>query len=62
MNPLYIGRPESSSPAGSFHSDHDSDQSTIVKQAIGLGSHMVRRASISEADVPVASAKLNKAV
>jgi 2-oxoglutarate dehydrogenase E1 component len=30
---LYAGRPESGSPAGSFHGDHDADQAAIVAQA-----------------------------
>jgi 2-oxoglutarate dehydrogenase E1 component len=29
----YAGRPESPSPAGSFHGDHDSDQRAIVERA-----------------------------
>ncbi|MDO8874684.1 MAG: 2-oxoglutarate dehydrogenase E1 component [Pseudolabrys sp.] len=29
----YVGRPESPSPAGSFHGDHDADQAAIVKTA-----------------------------
>jgi 2-oxoglutarate dehydrogenase E1 component len=29
----YVGRPESSSPAGSFHGHHDADQSAIVAAA-----------------------------
>jgi 2-oxoglutarate dehydrogenase E1 component len=31
----YVGRPESSSPAGSFHGHHDADQSAIVAAALG---------------------------
>ena len=30
---LYAGRPESGSPAGSFHGDHDADQAAIVARA-----------------------------
>ena len=30
---LYAGRPESGSPAGSFHGDHDADQAAIVGRA-----------------------------
>jgi 2-oxoglutarate dehydrogenase E1 component len=30
---LYVGRSESGSPAGSFHSDHDADQGGIVARA-----------------------------
>ena len=30
---LYVGRPESGSPAGSFHGDHDSDQAALVSAA-----------------------------
>ncbi|WP_424139420.1 2-oxoglutarate dehydrogenase E1 component [Roseomonas chloroacetimidivorans] len=29
----YVGRPESPSPAGSFHGDHDADQRAIVERA-----------------------------
>ena len=29
---LYAGRPESGSPAGSFHGDHDADQAALVAQ------------------------------
>ena len=31
---LYAGRPESGSPAGSFHGDHDADQAAIVARAL----------------------------
>jgi 2-oxoglutarate dehydrogenase E1 component len=31
----YVGRPESPSPAGSFHGHHDADQSAIVAAAFG---------------------------
>jgi 2-oxoglutarate dehydrogenase E1 component len=31
----YVGRPESSSPAGSFHGDHERDQHAIVAAAFG---------------------------
>lgn len=30
---VYVGRPESGSPAGSFHGDHDADQVSIVSRA-----------------------------
>lgn len=33
----YVGRPESSSPAGSFHGSHDADQRAIVERAFSLG-------------------------
>ncbi len=33
----YIGRPESSSPAGSFHGSHDDDQRAIVERALSVG-------------------------
>jgi 2-oxoglutarate dehydrogenase E1 component len=29
----YVGRPESASPAGSFHGDHDADQQAIIESA-----------------------------
>jgi len=29
----YVGRPESPSPAGSFHDEHDSDQQRIIAEA-----------------------------
>ena len=32
----YVGRPESGSPAGSFHGDHDDDQARIVASAFAL--------------------------
>ncbi len=32
----YVGRPDSPSPAGSFHGDHDSDQAAIVKRAFAV--------------------------
>ena len=30
---LYAGRPEASSPAGSFHGDHDTDQAALIARA-----------------------------
>ena len=35
---LYAGRPESGSPAGSFHGDHDADQAAIVARAFEVAS------------------------
>jgi 2-oxoglutarate dehydrogenase E1 component len=39
LNPTfhYAGRPESASPAGSFHGSHDNDQRAIVERAFALG-------------------------
>ena len=31
----YVGRPDSASPAGSFHGDHEADQARIVAHALG---------------------------
>ncbi len=33
----YRGRPESASPAGSFHGDHEADQATVVAAAFAVG-------------------------
>jgi 2-oxoglutarate dehydrogenase E1 component len=33
---LYAGRPESASPAGSFHGDHDGDQTRLIEYAFTI--------------------------
>ena len=34
--PIYVGRPESPSPAGSFHDEHETDQRALVERAFAI--------------------------
>jgi 2-oxoglutarate dehydrogenase E1 component len=43
----YVGRPESASPAGSFHGDHDSDQRALIEQAFAVAASPMRAARAS---------------
>ncbi|HEY0438484.1 MAG TPA: hypothetical protein VGD36_00315, partial [Xanthobacteraceae bacterium] len=43
----YVGRPESPSPAGSFHGDHDADQHAIVAAAFADAARQQAQSAVS---------------